>query len=168
MSQERAVDTILLAMVAMIFTRFSHGRMASRYPAAGPAYTYVGRGLTLTSASWLGRLTYPRRLGRTAHPTAILNPRSFHLGAVTTGTSFAALTYLGSLRWRRMSKIPSILCFGPQFWSAPSPGSSGERWSILARSLGRLYDVYQYREQPGSSFASWTSPTIRRTSSLTP
>ena len=29
MSQGRAVDTILLAMVAMIFTRFSHGRMAS-------------------------------------------------------------------------------------------------------------------------------------------
>jgi putrescine importer len=60
MSQGHAVDTILLTMVAMIFTRFSHGRIASPYPAAGPAYTYVGRGLTLTSASWLGRLTYPR------------------------------------------------------------------------------------------------------------
>jgi putrescine importer len=45
MSQGHAVDTILLAMVAMIFTGFSYGRMASLYPAAGSAYTYVGRGL---------------------------------------------------------------------------------------------------------------------------
>ncbi len=32
-------------MVAMIFTAVSYGRMASRYPAAGSAYTYVGKGL---------------------------------------------------------------------------------------------------------------------------
>jgi amino acid transporter len=32
-------------MVAMIFTAISYGRMANRYPAAGSAYTYVGRGL---------------------------------------------------------------------------------------------------------------------------
>ncbi len=44
-SQGHAVTTILLAMVAMIFTAVSYGRMASRYPAAGSAYTYVGRGL---------------------------------------------------------------------------------------------------------------------------
>jgi putrescine importer len=39
------VDTILLAMVAMMITAFSYGRMAALYPAAGSAYTYVGRGL---------------------------------------------------------------------------------------------------------------------------
>jgi len=39
------VDTILLAMVAMALTAISYGRMASIYPAAGSAYTYVGRGL---------------------------------------------------------------------------------------------------------------------------
>jgi len=45
MSKGHAVDTILVAMVAMVFTGFSYGRMAALYPAAGSAYTYVGRGL---------------------------------------------------------------------------------------------------------------------------
>jgi len=39
------VDTILLAMIAMSLTAISYGRMASLYPTAGSAYTYVGRGL---------------------------------------------------------------------------------------------------------------------------
>ncbi len=37
------VTTILLAMVAMLFTAISYGRMARAYPSAGSAYTYVGR-----------------------------------------------------------------------------------------------------------------------------
>lgn len=37
------VTTILVAMVAMIFTAISYGRMARVYPSAGSAYTYVGR-----------------------------------------------------------------------------------------------------------------------------
>ena len=40
-----AVSTILIAMVAMILTAFSYGRMAALYPSAGSAYTYVSRGL---------------------------------------------------------------------------------------------------------------------------
>ena len=44
-SQGHAVTTILIAMVAMIFTAFSYGRMANKYPAAGSAYTYVGKGV---------------------------------------------------------------------------------------------------------------------------
>jgi len=44
-SQGHTVDTILLAMLAMMITAFSYGRMAALYPAAGSAYTYVGRGL---------------------------------------------------------------------------------------------------------------------------
>ncbi|EFK97001.1 amino acid transporter protein [sediment metagenome] len=40
-----AVTTILAAMLAMIFTALSYGRMANRYPSAGSAYTYVGKGL---------------------------------------------------------------------------------------------------------------------------
>ena len=45
MSKGHAVDTILVAMVAMVFTGISYGRMAALYPSAGSAYTYVGRGL---------------------------------------------------------------------------------------------------------------------------
>jgi len=37
------VTTILIAMVAMMFTALSYGRMARVYPSAGSAYTYVGR-----------------------------------------------------------------------------------------------------------------------------
>jgi len=44
-SRGHTVTTILLAMMAMIFTAISYGRMAKRYPAAGSVYTYVGRGL---------------------------------------------------------------------------------------------------------------------------
>jgi putrescine importer len=38
-----AVITVLLAMLAMLFTAVSYGRMASAYPSAGSAFTYVGR-----------------------------------------------------------------------------------------------------------------------------
>ena len=44
-SRGHAVTTILIAMVAMIFTAISYGRMANRYPVAGSAYSYVGRSL---------------------------------------------------------------------------------------------------------------------------
>src|ERR1700757_1945327 len=37
------VTTILIAMVAMLFTAISYGRMARVYPSAGSAYTYVGQ-----------------------------------------------------------------------------------------------------------------------------
>jgi putrescine importer len=37
------VTTILIAMIAMLFTAISYGRMASIYPSAGSAYTYVGQ-----------------------------------------------------------------------------------------------------------------------------
>lgn len=36
------VTAVLIAMVAMLFTAFSYGRMARVYPSAGSAYTYVG------------------------------------------------------------------------------------------------------------------------------
>jgi amino acid transporter len=38
-----AVVTVLLAMIAMLFTAISYGKMASVYPSAGSAFTYVGR-----------------------------------------------------------------------------------------------------------------------------
>ncbi len=38
-----AVTTILIAMVAMLLTAISYGRMARAYPSAGSAFTYVGQ-----------------------------------------------------------------------------------------------------------------------------
>src|SRR5437762_530655 len=37
-----AVTTVLIAMIAMLFTAISYGRMARAYPSAGSAFTYVG------------------------------------------------------------------------------------------------------------------------------
>ena len=42
-SDNHAVATVLIAMLAMIITAISYGRMALLYPMAGSAYTYVGR-----------------------------------------------------------------------------------------------------------------------------
>src|SRR5579863_6586728 len=39
------VTTILLALVGMLFTAVSYGRMAQAYPSAGSAFTYVSREL---------------------------------------------------------------------------------------------------------------------------
>src|ERR1035437_7188018 len=44
-SKGHAVTTILIAMLAMILTAISYGKMANRYPSAGSAYTYVGKGI---------------------------------------------------------------------------------------------------------------------------
>lgn len=45
LSHGHMVTTVLIAMFAMMLTAVSYGRMASVYPSAGSAYTYVSRGL---------------------------------------------------------------------------------------------------------------------------
>src|SRR5438876_6122389 len=45
LSLGHTVDTVLIGGVPMLLTGVSYGRMAALYPAAGSAYTYVGRGL---------------------------------------------------------------------------------------------------------------------------
>ena len=44
-AEGHVVTTLLVAMVAMLFTAISYGRMAAAYPSAGSAYVYVGREL---------------------------------------------------------------------------------------------------------------------------
>ena len=44
--------TILIAMVAMLFTAISYGRMASVYPLAGSAFSYVGRSINPVRISY--------------------------------------------------------------------------------------------------------------------
>jgi amino acid transporter len=45
LSRGHMLPAVLLAMVAMMLTAVSYGRMAALYPSAGSAYTYVGQGL---------------------------------------------------------------------------------------------------------------------------
>src|SRR6516225_7024734 len=42
-SRGHVVTTTLIAMVAMLFTAISYGRIARAYPSAGSAFTYVGQ-----------------------------------------------------------------------------------------------------------------------------
>jgi putrescine importer len=61
MSHGLMVTTILVAMLAMMLTAISYGRMASIYPSAGSAYTYVSRGLNAHIgflAGWAMALDY--------------------------------------------------------------------------------------------------------------
>jgi putrescine importer len=61
MSHGQMVTTILIAMLAMMLTAISYGRMASIYPSAGSAYTYVSRGLNAHIgflAGWAMALDY--------------------------------------------------------------------------------------------------------------
>ena len=44
-SHGHMVTTLLIGMVGMMLTAISYGRMASLFPSAGSAYTYVGKGL---------------------------------------------------------------------------------------------------------------------------
>src|SRR6201986_1823474 len=44
-SHGHVVLTILAAMIAMVLTAISYGRMAALYPSAGSAYAYVSRGI---------------------------------------------------------------------------------------------------------------------------
>ena len=41
--QGHVVTTILIALIAMLFTAIAYGRMAQAYPSAGSAFTYVGQ-----------------------------------------------------------------------------------------------------------------------------
>src|SRR5688500_10297785 len=45
LSRGHAVTAVLIAGIAMMLTGYSYGRMAAMHPAAGSAYSYVGRGL---------------------------------------------------------------------------------------------------------------------------
>jgi amino acid transporter len=61
LSRGHAATTILIAGIAMMLTAFSYGRMATAYPSAGSAYTYVGRGLNAHLgflAGWAMSLDY--------------------------------------------------------------------------------------------------------------
>jgi putrescine importer len=61
MSSGHAVSAILLAMVAMVLTASSYGRIAAKYPAAGSAYTFVRHGFNAYAgflAGWAMLLDY--------------------------------------------------------------------------------------------------------------
>jgi len=60
-SRGHMVTTLLIAMIGMMLTAISYGRMASLFPSAGSAYTYVGKGINVHFgflAGWVMLLDY--------------------------------------------------------------------------------------------------------------
>ena len=53
-AQGHVVTTILIGMVAMLFTAMSYGRMANAYPSAGSAYAYVSREIHPAAGYFVG------------------------------------------------------------------------------------------------------------------
>jgi amino acid transporter len=54
LAKGHVVTTIIIGMVAMLFTAISYGRMANVYPNAGSAYTYVGREIHPSMGYFIG------------------------------------------------------------------------------------------------------------------
>ncbi|HBE40221.1 MAG TPA: amino acid transporter [Bacteroidales bacterium] len=54
LAKGHVVTTVLIGMVAMMFTAVSYGRMANVYPNAGSAYTYVGREIHPSMGYFIG------------------------------------------------------------------------------------------------------------------
>jgi putrescine importer len=106
LSLGHTVSTVLVGMVPMLLTAISYGRMAALYPAAGSAYTYVGRAITPHAgflAGWamfLGYLVLP--LINVIY-VAVTIQREFSGISYTVGAAgFAALITLLNLcgiRW---------------------------------------------------------------------
>ncbi|WP_206922483.1 APC family permease [Alicyclobacillus suci] len=52
-----ATDAYILALIAMLFTAYSYGRMAKAYPISGSAYTYVRRSMSAHIGFLIGWVT---------------------------------------------------------------------------------------------------------------
>jgi putrescine importer len=118
-SHGHAVVTILIGMVAMLFTAVSYGRMAALYPGAGSAYTYVGRGLNPHLgflAGWgmlLCFLMFPLinivYVAVTLH--RLFPPIPFAMGAVLCAATFTFLNLRGIHSTRRANQILlTVMC----------------------------------------------------------
>ena len=114
LSNGHTVTTILVAMVAMMVTAFSYGRMASVYPSAGSAYTYVGRAISphlgfligwamlldyilqpLLCTIWIAAAIHSRYAPRLPYPVA----------AVLVGTFITLLNLRGIKSSARANKV---------------------------------------------------------------
>ena len=117
-SRGHAVTAILLAMVAMMLTALSYGRMARAYPNAGSAYTFVGRELHPN----LGLLTgWSITLDYVLNPTigviwcskAAMNivPLPFFVWAMFFAGAFALVNLLGIRMNARTNTVMTIAMF---------------------------------------------------------
>ena len=106
LSRGHMVTTLLVAMVAMILTAVSYGRMAAVYPSAGSAYTYVGRGLNPYLGFLVGWATV---LDYLIIPVINTIYAALTLQRLIPGTSFllGVIVVLAAITWLNLRGIKS-------------------------------------------------------------
>jgi putrescine importer len=116
LSRGHTATTVLAGMVAIMLTAFSYGRMAALYPAAGSAYTYVGRGLNPHAgflAGWamfLGYLMVP--LINVIYVAVAVQREFPRIPYAAGGACFALLITLLNLRGIRWTALANQLLLG--------------------------------------------------------
>lgn len=119
------VTTILIAMVAMLFTAVSYGRMARVYPSAGSAYTYVGKELHPLAGyvvGWSMLMDY------------LLNPIICAIWC-----SAAAANILPSIPYAAWAVSFVVLFTMLNLWGAKSSGNMN---AVLALGMGLVVVVF--------------------------
>ena len=135
------VTTILIAMVAMLFTAVSYGRMARVYPSAGSAYTYVGRELNPTLGyvvGWSMLLDYLLNplicvIWCSAAARNILPQIPYAAWAVAFAVLFTALNLRGV---RTSGRVNGLLALGMSLVVAVFLAYAVRYLAFLARPIG--------------------------------
>ena len=165
LSHGHIVDTILLAMFAMVITAFSYGRMAALYPAAGSAYTYVGRGLNPHLgflAGWAMFLDY------LLQPiiTAVWSAVAIHRLLPQIPYALAAALFVGAVTLLNLSGVRSTaranrLLLGFMFIVIGAFLILAVRFLFLAHGWGGIFSV-----EPFYNPRTFNLPTIGSATSL--
>jgi putrescine importer len=144
-SHGHAVDTILIAMVAMVLTAISYGRMAATYPSAGSAYAYVGR----TLHPYLGFLAgWAMLLDYIVTPLFCVMFGTLALMRAVPGLPFAvgAAIFAGGITWlnlqgiRATARMNQIMLAFMFLVLAAFLVLSG-RWIVATRGPGALLSI---------------------------
>jgi len=159
------ITAILLAMVAMLFTSVSYGRMARVYPHGGSAFLYVGKELS----PWLGYIT-----GWCLIMDYILNPL-----ICTIWCSRAAMNFLPGIRYEIFAVLFAVLftflnCGGIETSARINAGMAAVLGVVIVlvlvaavRWLTRLsHPTTAFFVQPFYDPSTFTSPGLLRGTSI--
>ena len=170
LSNGHTVTTILIAMLAMVVTAISYGRMAAVYPSSGSAYTYVGKAINphlgflvgwamlldyvlqpILNAVWISAAVQSRYLTKVPYALIVLAVVVF----------FTALNLIGirsSARTNKLLLFAMCIVIAIFFFAAARYLFHAERWSGLF-ALAPFYDPKTFhmgRIWGATSFAALT------------
>jgi putrescine importer len=146
-AQGHVVTTILIGMVAMLFTAISYGRMANAYPSAGSAYSYVSRELHPALGYFVGwGMIFDY----------VMNPI-----ICVIWCSKAALNFVPAVPFAVYAIFFAVLFTAMNLRGIEASSRTN---TIVAAGLGVVIvlflgaAVYYLAQQPPAGFAGWTKP----------